>query len=406
MAVDSKFNQGDDNMILIKPKKSVYATRGIDCAGIEQAIFGIKNSPSTGRLNNLRAVLNDTFTDIKCKEVLYTKNTDKVFFGMCVMPIINYQDVNKILIDNDISNVDKQYYLEFDSKLFEIGLNTQELTAILLHEIGHIVINMEKQLEELVNAICMYMSVNRETLDLSKTRRCKELLAFGIANGLRNIGSLFIDDEVGADSFAVQLGYGNELQSALKKIVRKAPALNKDVSNKLLILQWTLRLYKNLKLRRIPAIRTLQKAYAIDGSELEKREINKCIRTLHTLDEDDLVNEAVVLHEKFELSIFRKMKQKGIRGIEDDLYEYTLRVKSVDERDEALIILRDINSRLAILDDYLTDKNLSDAERDRWLDVRKKYLMLREDLSKKTTYDDKYYGLFVKTPVVKSRYEF
>ena len=100
------------------------------------------------------------------------------------------------------------------------------------------------------------------------------------------------------------------------------------------------------------------------------------------------------------------MKQKGIRGIEDDLYEYTLRVKSVDERDEALIILRDINSRLAILDDYLTDKNLSDTERDRWLDVRKKYLMLREDLSKKTTYDDKYYGLFVKTPVVKSRYEF
>ena len=393
-------------MILIKPKKSVYATRAIDCGEIEQCIFGIKNSPSTGRLNALKGALNDTFTDIKCKEVLYTKNTDKVFFGMCVMPVINYHDVNKILVDNDISNIDKQYYLEFDSKLFEIGLNTQELTAVLLHEIGHIVINMEKQLDELVNAICMYMSVNRETIDLNKSSNCKEILAFGIANSLRNIGSLFIDDEVGADSFAVQLGYGNELQSALKKIVRKAPSANKDVKNKLLVLQWTLRLYKNLKLRRIPAIKTLQKAYAMDGSELEKREINKCMRRLSKLDEDDLVNESVLLHEKFELSIFRKMKQKGIRGIEDDLYEYTLRVKSVDEQDEALIILRDINSRLAILDDYLTDKNLSDAERDRWLDVRKKYLMLREELSKKTTYDDKYYGLFVKTPVVKSRYEF
>lgn len=394
-------------MILIKPpKRIVYNTRGIECGELERAIFGIKNSPTTARLNALRSVLNNTFKDIKCKDVLYTKNTDKVFFGMCVMPVFKAADVTKVLVDNDISDVNKEYFLEFDSKLFELGLTTQELTAVLLHEIGHIMINMEKCLDELVNAICMYMSVNRDTINLDKTSKCKEVLAFGIKNSLRNIGSLFVDNEVSADSFAVALGYGNELESALKKIRRKAPALNRDVKNKLLVLQWTLRLYKNLTLRRIPAIRTLQKAYEIDGSELEKREIAVCIRVLSKMDEDDLIDESVVLHEKVQLSIFRKMRQKGIRGIEDDLYEYTLRVKSVDEQDEALIILRDINSRLAILDDYLTDKNLSNDERMRWLDVRKKYLMLREELSKKTTYDDKYYGLFVKTPVVKSRYEF
>lgn len=393
-------------MILIKPKKVVYNTREINCGELERAIFSIKNSPTTARLNALRSVLNTTFKDIKCKEVLYTKNTDKVFFGMCVMPVFRADDVTKVLVDNDISDINKEYFLEFDSKLFELGLTTQELTAVLLHEIGHVMINMEKCLDELVNAICVYMSANRDTINLNKTSKCKEVLAFGIKNGLRNIGSLFVDDEVSADSFAVALGYGNELESALKKIRRKAPSLNRDVKNKLLILQWTLRLYKNLTLRRIPAIRTLQKAYDIDGSELEKREISTCIRVLSKMDEEDLIDESVVLHEKVKLSIFRKMRQRGIRGIEDDLYEYTLRVKSVDEQDEALIILRDINSRLAILDDYLTDKNLSNDERMRWLDVRKKYLLLREELSKKTTYDDKYYGLFVKTPVVKSRYEF
>ena len=99
-------------MILIKPKKSIYATRGVDCGEIEQCIFGIKNSPSTGRLNALKGALNNAFSDIKCKEVLYTKNTDKLFFGMCVMPVINYHDVNKILVDNDISSIDKQYYLD------------------------------------------------------------------------------------------------------------------------------------------------------------------------------------------------------------------------------------------------------------------------------------------------------
>ena len=132
----------------------------------------------------------------------------------------------------------------------------------------------------------------------------------------------------------------------------------------------------------------------------------RAISDMSSTDIESVEEQAVLLHEKLNLNIFRKFRQKSIRGIEDDLYEYTLRVKSVDEQDEALIILRDINSRLAIIDDYLSDPNLSKAEIERWQSVRKRYMMLREELSKKTTYDDKYYGLFVKTPVIKSRYEF
>ena len=54
--------------------------------------------------------------------------------------------------------------------------------------------------------------------------------------------------------------------------------------------------------------------------------------------------------------------------------------------------------------DYLNE-DLDSKERERWNHVRKRYMELRDTLSKKTTYDDKYYGLFVKTPVIKSRYE-
>ena len=160
-----------------------------------------------------------------------------------------------------------------------------------------------------------------------------------------------------------------------------------------------------MKLIIIPAIRTLEKTYQMTGSELEKKEINKCMNAIKQY-EYDVIDESAVIEEKTNLSIFRRFKYKGMRGIEDDLYGLTLRVKSVDEQDEALMILRDINSRLAILDDYISSEDLDQNDLERWNAVRKKYLMLREELSKKTTYDDKYYGLFIKTPVVKSRYEF
>ena len=395
-------------MILIKPKR-VVVNSNLDCSEIEKCMGAIKLSQSPERLGRLQNALNYTFRGTHCNGVIYTKNTDKLFFGMCVMPVISDEEVTKLLIDNNASGIPCNYMLEFDSKLFNIGLNTRELTAILLHEIGHIVINMEQALEELVDAICMYLAKNRDCINVKSTYKCKRILAFGIKNALRSIGDIFVDDEVNADSFAVALGYGKDLERALDKIASSVTVVNKDVKNKLLVLQWTLRLYKNLRLRRIPAIKTLQKAYELEGSELQKREINKCMRAISDMSSTDIESveeQAVLLHEKLNLNIFRKFRQKSIRGIEDDLYEYTLRVKSVDEQDEALIILRDINSRLAIIDDYLSDPNLSKAEIERWQSVRKRYMMLREELSKKTTYDDKYYGLFVKTPVIKSRYEF
>ena len=72
---------------------------------------------------------------------------------------------------------------------------------------------------------------------------------------------------------------------------------------------------------------------------------------------------------------------------------------------EALAIIRQMNSRIGMIDDYLMTEKLSDAESKRWHELSSKYRMLREELAKKTTYSEKFYGLFVQTPVIKSRYE-
>lgn len=393
-------------VILIKPKKVVRQLKNsVNCAPLEDAMSKIKLNPTNDRLMNLRNVLNNLFKGTDCNGVIYTKNTDKPLFGMCVMPVINETDVKKMILENDFSTLKQNYFLEFDSKLFEIGLSTRELVAVVLHEIGHIILDIDKAVDEVTKSFYMYLQKNMETIDMQRFIKYADLLAFGFRDAVRKINNIFSDEETNADSYAVALGYGQELISALKKITDRCTLLNKDLDNKLLVLQWTLRLYKNMKLRRIPAIRTLERTYQMTGSELEKREINKCMNAIKQY-EYDAIDESAVLEEKAKLSIFRRFKYKGMRGIEDDLYGLTLRVKSVDEQDEALMILRDINSRLAILDDYISSEDLDQNDLERWNAVRKKYLMLREELSKKTTYDDKYYGLFIKTPVVKSRYEY
>ena len=86
--------------------------------------------------------------------------------------------------------------------------------------------------------------------------------------------------------------------------------------------------------------------------------------------------------------------------IEDELYEYALLVKSVEDQEDALRIMRDLNSRLAIVDDYLSG-NIDDYEKKKWLQIKEQYHKLREELSKKITSADSFYGLFVKTPVIK-----
>ena len=56
----------------------------------------------------------------------------------------------------------------------------------------------------------------------------------------------------------------------------------------------------------------------------------------------EAVTEAV-LHEFKGLSIFRTLKQNGLRGLEDDLYEYKVRVKNVQDQSDAIYIMRCIN---------------------------------------------------------------
>lgn len=364
-----------------------------DFTDIENALFEIKQSPNSANLNELNREINAFFKDSKCKQVLYTRNTDKMFFGMSVMPVIKADKVYDIIQEDEPVRI-TEYYLELDSKLFSptLGLSTREITAVLLHEIGHMV-NDTSPVDKLRKELDMYLVKNNETIKTSDSVHYQEILAFGIKDALRKITSLFEtdDDEIIADSFVVACGYGPELESAFEKVVKNSYRINKDVSNKFIVLAWVIRLYTDIKLRRIVAIKSLQKGESYTASKLEKREMENVIRRLRRIDDDTLI-EAVgfdLVADKVN-STMSRIKYKGIRSFEDDLYDYNLQVKNVQHEDEALELLHKINTRLNIIDDYVTSENISENERKRWYALINKYNKLREVLSNKSVYRNNY----------------
>lgn len=99
----------------------------------------------------------------------------------------------------------------------------------------------------------------------------------------------------------------------------------------------------------------------------------------------EIVAESSILYETTKgFSLFRSLKQNGLRGLEDNLYEYKIRLKNCEDEEESLYLLRQINAGLAILEDYvMTTPDLDESEKKRWRSVAEEYRKLRSELGKK-----------------------
>jgi hypothetical protein len=292
----------------------------------------------------------------------------------------------------------EKYYVEIDSKLIDnMNLSKEELTAVILHEVGHLV-NDSSPIDEVRHAIDDYMKSTGDVLSIKDSIHFNEVLAYAVKDTLRKFTSIFTrnNDEVMADEFVFMCGYGEALESAFNKIMASASTINRGVSNKLIVLDWTLHLYKNMKFERIAAVSSLNKAKRFTASKLEKREIEQVVQSLNKID-DIALEEAAYLTEEVNKnnSLIQRVQHGGLKSIEEDVYEYEMRIRNVEDEDEAILILRQINMRMSILDDYLQNSDIDDRERDRWQKDFDKYDKLRDELSKKTVYFRKNLGLWM-----------
>lgn len=322
---------------------------------LEKYLFELPENHDDTTLAKIRIELDAFFTKVKCREVRYTTNTDKLFFGIKVYPMIDGSDVINLLTNEYHDEpLFSGYYVEFDSKLFDpmVDLTGDELLGILLYSIYHSVYD-DAVINEIIAEVDRYMAITGTSISTNASRGCKELLAYGFKDALCKAGSVFTKADgyvCSTDGFVVEHGYGPSLLQALKKVCTNIYYMQKDIDARLITLSWAMRVCTNYDTMRAAAYRTLVKAKDLTGSALEYREI---------VNAADVLNHMETVTEGF----LTKWKRSSIRGIQADVFELQLRLRSAEEYSDLLSILRAANSKIIILRDYLDNENLSDQER-------------------------------------------
>lgn len=220
--------------------------------------------------------------DINVK-IEIVKNTANVFFGMNIYPsiedlkeIANEMMSDKIRLEEFTNKWEKikEWNIEIDSLLFEdlgFDIDAEELTALLLHEIGHVIFS-----DEVPKTTLKVVKFNVLKRDLMFRNIFKEgkvnglIMAFPIIEACSNKSfcKKSLNKELNADEFARKCGYGKELYSLIDKLIVNGQndMVNKSIKEKeqdvAIIVNWSLdninslvtrkrKLYRSLKLEMI-----------------------------------------------------------------------------------------------------------------------------------------------------------
>lgn len=378
------------DIILAKKRKAAY-----DDA--EVAIANIKKDPKQEYVLDLQKALNLMF-DAKCISILYTQNTDKLFFGVYAMPKIPAEQVINIITSSS-TYIINEYYLELDSKLFQmdIDLKPSEIMAILIYDIGRMV-NDGSPSEVVSKAIDRYLLANNDVLKISDSINYMELLSFGFRDAIRKYITIVNKDRVEDNEvmydYYESINYKQNLYNVFRKLESCFYNYNKEADNKFVVLAWVLRLYKDVLHNRIPAIETLKRCKLLTGSKIEIREMENVIKRLNRIDDDQLLKESVdMLVEEVKANILPNKSNKPIpQALDDDLIKLELEQQNAlyNEPDAVPNLIANINSKLAFIQDYIENNQLTKSEFKQLNDMYKGLTLKRDQLFKGDLYDERF----------------
>ncbi len=338
-------------------------------------------------------VLNQIFGAGSCYSMYLTNNIDRPMFGVRISPIIGQKEAIDIIFGEDKVEL-TTYSAEIDLTLFK-EYDPMEVAAYLVEDIASV---MNPNIVDSVRAIFdLTITGEGKTISVQNSIAYTQILIFGIKDIINKITSLLYKDisMIGANDYSKTYETG-EILTQIAGRLRNSVFENQDVTAapKLGILQWCLMIYDELSDHYRNAECALKDAICLTGSVLEQNEAKKTLVCIQKA-VNEVIEENATKYESFCESFFSRLKKNGLRSIQDDLYEFRIRLKNCDDIDEAMYILHQINSRIAILEDYIDSEDISPVERDRWQRVIAEFIMLRAELSKKKLGNGRQYGIFV-----------
>ena len=350
-------------------------------------------------LDTIKSELNLFFKDFICTEVLLTENTDHDFFGIQVLPMFKSLDTMDILFDPDSNIKFDHYLLEFDSKLFNGDFTARQLAALLIHDINKLnTPSLIKEIIFMMDHISLSKGTNIKKEDILNN---KEFFLFTIQDTARKLTSAFeyIPSDLSfADDFIRSYGLNKDYEDGMFGIKACRNNLKDQLCSTSITMNWFIEKHKDLSPEcHKDLVNDFRDAVQFAGSKLVRRSINNIINRLVSFRSPGEYRYYRTITEasKKKVSLATQIKQNGLKSLEDDVYEYRMRIKNVDSENEAINIVRQLNNRMGIISDYLENEELTDFERERFYKLYDKYDDLREELSKKAIYNRKMYGLFV-----------
>lgn len=356
---------------------------------INLSVVNLKAKPGNKiELNKIKDCLNKIFPDSKCVDVIYTVNTDKMFFGIVTLPILSPNEILNIMTSDEDSKI-TTYKVELDSKLFceTMDLTLDEITALIVHEVARLVSDYYpiNNARYLIDKTVLDYGI---TLKMSEYVPYIEIIGYGIKEAARRSVSIFENNYLVPYYLDETYELTDSLRRAITKLENKGNLWDTEIDNKSIIIKWVVRLYTDILKYRIMSLHTLEKGIELTGSILVVNEMKNIVKKLHRIDDYSLMQEASNIINFFNstknatLNALDRFKANGIKNYYDDFYEIQFEYNNMDnDRGTAIALLHRINSRMSVIDDYISTERVDPQTKKRLIELYYKYDELRKNIA-------------------------
>lgn len=358
----------------------------------------------------------------RCNEVLLTNNPDKPPFWIYFYLDFCDENIAIVLFDHETRPEDivgiKRFSMELDSHLFDGRFDAEEIAFLILYYMAEILSpSIYSKIRLAIDAALVdniYVGPRDRFIQIEQAQQramvfryaftcfINQMATFSCQQNAEELAIFYNNLFGGAPMLQVEY-----VQGILASLSDKFGVTKYEQHPAVQVMDWLIAFISNPEEHMLDALDTLNSIIKWSGSEYEKKQAKQCIDAIYS--EGRASGEKIEAHRSIHMeaflemansvsegfSLFKSIKLNGLRTIEDDLYEYRIRIKNCEEEDEAMYILRQINTRIGILDDYIRNTNLTDYDKKHWHQVMEQYYMLRVELGKKKLGPKKQYGIFV-----------